>query len=346
MVTTCTSYIHEYSLFDGVFDCLNEAANDVAIAMGQYNIKKHQIESKMLFEASSNDPEYQSEMKKASEGVLARIGNAVMKVIGRINEFIKKITDKFTDSVKLGKSDSEKVSQMLSQHPELKDQIIEGIDKEWFTIGDVAKFEKDIIGLIQMMNKKAIDHQTFLDKVRAKCEQFTNSAKPIVDAGLTVVNAVSIFPKLHKSMKDTKEAITDIRGACEKFKDDVNKNYAENDANRAQAIFNALSQAVGLTTKEYQKSVKAHGFLSKALNKICNSPIGKVAHADDNSRETRHIKAYDKRTKKIADMATNRAVRSTAEKQRIDDAQAVIGAKGVVSDDDIKAVRDRFKSKK
>ena len=287
MVTTSNSYIHEYSFFDDVFDCLNESVKDVSVAMGWYNIKKHQLESKMMFESSS-DVDYKVLLEKEGEGVLAKIGNAVMNIINKITAFIKKFTDKITGNMKLGKSDEEKVNQILAQHPELKNQVVEGIDKEWFTVADVAKFEKDVVGLIQMLNKNAIDHQTFMDKFKAKCKAFTDSAAPILGATTTVIGFMKILPDVHNYARGTKNAITAFRGTCEKFKDDVDRNYAEQDANKAQAIMNALSQAIGLTTKECQKSAIMQSRWRSWASKFTESRAGKAIKADKQSRDDRH----------------------------------------------------------
>lgn len=317
MVTTSNSYIHEYSFFDDVFDCLNESVKDVTVAMGWYNIKKHQLESKMMFESSS-DVDYKVLLEKEGEGVLAKIGNAVMSIINKITAFIKKFTDKITGNMKLGKSDEEKVNQILAQHPELKNQVVEGIDKEWFTVADVAKFEKDVVGLIQMLNKNAIDHQTFMDKFKAKCKAFTDSAAPILGATTTVIGFMKILPEIHKAAKGTKDAISAFRGTCEKFKDDVDRNYSENDANKAQAIMNALSQAIGLTTKECQRSANMQSRWSSWASKFCNSALGKAMHADDASRDKRHNAAYDRRQQETERMAKDASIKRRTEDVRRD----------------------------
>lgn len=274
MVTTCKSYIEEYRLFDDVFDCLNEATREVEIAMGNFNMKMHQLQSKMFFEASS-DQDYQAMMEAEGEGVLAKIGNAVMKLIQTVTGFIKKITDKITGNIKAGKSDEEKVNQLLAQHPELKNHVVEGIDKKWFTVSDVAKYEKDVLGLIQMLNKNVIDHQTFMDKFKDACKRFADSAAPILAATTTVIGFMKVIPDVHKNVSNSKKALCSFNDAAKKFKTDIDSNYSQKDVSKANAIMYAIKQAIGLTTSECKHQVENQGRISKVLGWI-----GKIATFD------------------------------------------------------------------
>lgn len=333
MTMTSNSYINEYSFFDDVFDCLNESVKDVSVAVGFYNIKKHQLESKMMFESSS-DTDYKVLLEKEGEGVLAKIGNAVVNLINKITSFIKKFTDKITGNIKVGKSDEEKVNQILAQHPELKNQVVEGIDKEWFTVADVAKFEKDVIGLIQMLNKNAIDHQTFMDKFKARCKAFTDSAAPILGATTTVIGFMKILPEIHKAAKGSRDAIAAFKGTCEKFKDDVDRNYGEAEVNKAHAIMNALSQAIGLTTKECQKSATMQSRWSTWASKFCNSGLGKVMKVDDSSVQARRDEAKNRQYQK-----TSTAAQQAAQRRVADDTtrQNIKKSHPNVKDDDLNA---------
>lgn len=315
MTTTCNSYIQEYSFFDDVLDCINETTKDVSLAVAKYNMKMHQFESKLLFEAA-DDESTQKAKAEEGKGALAKIGAAVLKLVEKVTSFIKKFTDTITQHIHKGKSDSEKVNQILAQHPELKDQIVEGIDKEWFTVSDVAKFEKDVIGLIQMLNKNAIDHQTFMDRFRAKCQAFTDSTKPIVDAGCNIVKLLTILPDLHKAAKSSREAISAFRSTAEKFGQDVERNYVDSDVNKARAIQNALGQAIGLTTKDAQHTAKAQGRWSSLVNSFCNSAVGKAVHLDDASAKKRHKAAADKRFDRQVKDAQKAAIN-----RKVDDAR-------------------------
>lgn len=322
MVTTCKSYIEEYRLFDDVFDCLNEASHDLDVAVGNYNMRMHQLKSKMFFESSS-DMDYEAIMEAESQGILAKIGTAVMTLVQKVSDFIKKITEKITGNIKLGKSDEEKVNQILAQHPELKDQVVEGIDKEWFTVSDVAKFEKDVVGLIQMLNKEAIDHQTFMDRFKAACKRFTDSAAPILGATTTVLGFMKIVPEIHKHVKGTRDTITAFNETAKKFGQDVTNNYAEKDVSKANAIAYAIKQAIGLTTAECKHQVESQNKIRNVFRWIGR----KVTLDTDKSKGKAQQKVEDERNSSETREAARRNARA-ARNQRIKEKQEELNKKG------------------
>lgn len=332
MTATCASYIHEYSMFDEVLECVNEVMKEADIAVGRYNMKLHQLESKLLFEAADEE-QTNAAKQEEGKGVLAKIGNTVLKLVSRISNFLKSFADKITGHIKQGKSDQEKVNQILAEHPDLKDQIVEGINKEWFTVSDVAKFEKDALGLIQMLEKGALDHQTFMDKFKARCQAFADGAKPIVDAGTTVIKFARLFPDLHKAAKDTKDALTDIHQAADDFKSRVEHNYVDKDVNKAHAILNAFGQMTGILTKDARQKAQATSGWRKWANSFCNSAVGKALHMDDQRRTDRHQAADKKRM----DRETTQAVRNAAARQEDEARVQAIKNKmpGIIQDKDV-----------
>lgn len=287
---TSQSFINEYRDFDDVFDCITECQKDVTVALYNFNQNTRNVMMKGFFEGVDVD----TVMEKETEGFLSKIGSAVLNLIAKVADFLRKIGDKILGNTKLIKTDEEKVSQILAKHPELKKDVCKGLKEEWFTYKDVAAFEKDIAGLINMLERNAIDHETFKDKVTKAINKFNESAKPVITAGATVANLVSIVPTVHKSCADAKKSVSAMSDMLDKFKNDVDKNYGDHDQNKATSIFNALSQAVGLTTKECTDRVVGQKGLSGMLNKLCNSKVGEALHLDDTHRDARHQKTKDK----------------------------------------------------
>lgn len=335
MTKTCASYIHEYSLFDDVFDCLNETVREADIAVAKYNMKMHQLESKMLFEAA-NPEDVKKVQHSEGKGALARIGEAVMRLITKVTTFIKSFTDKLTGSLQLGKSDSEKVNQILTKNPELKDKVIEGINKEWFTVHDVAKFEKDVVGLIQMLDKNALDHQTFMDKFRARCESFTKAAKPIAEAGSTIVTLVSIFPKLGKAAQDTKETLVSINKTAKEYREKFENNYQVNEVSKAHAITNALGQVTGILTEDAKKHATATSGIGKIIHNFCNGAVGKALKLDDASASERRDRSIDRTLRRKAGEAMDYQRKREGEAARRFGVRNITG--GAATDEDLDAV--------
>lgn len=303
MITTNYEYIHEYSLFDDMFDFLESTKKEIDIAVINYNTKKRQLEMKSFFEGTL-DAEMIIEAE--GQGVLAKIGNTVMALIKKIRDFISKIGDKILGNTRIIKSDVEIVNQMIAQNPELKTKVANGINNEWFTYKDIAAYEKDIVGLITMLEKKAIDHQTFMDRVKAATTKFNNSAKPIIATGCTIAALIGIVPKVAKSCASAKQSMQKLSKDVEEFRDRVDRNYSEKDVNMAHAVLNALSNAIGIGTKECQERTAGQGKLASFISSFKNGKIGKAIHVDDEHRDARHAKAFSKRADK-SDKAQQRA---------------------------------------
>lgn len=306
---TNQSFINEYVLIDNVNECLYECQKDVTVALYEYNNAIRNLEMKSLFESVDTDVL----MEKESEGFLARIGNSVLKVIHTIAEFIKNITETILGNTKLIKSDEERVNKIIAEHPELKKQICHGIKEEWFTYKDIAAFEKDIIGLVNMLEKKAIDNETFKDKVKKAIDKFNDSGKTIIATTATITGLLGIVPKVHKSCKEGKDTVSSMSSTLSKFKDNFEKNYGEHDQNVITSAFNALSQMVGLTTKECNDRVAGQSFISRTFDKFCNSAFGKAMKLDDSNRQDRHVAVSNK-----LEVERNKKEKAKSEKEAAD----------------------------
>ena len=295
MVSTNAAYVNELGFFDDMYTCLESTMKDVNIQIADFEIKKHSLEMQHYFE---DVEDYDVLLEKEGEGVLAKIGNAIIKIISKITSLVKSLMDKILGNTKQIRTDEEIVNKMIKEHPELQYHIVKGIDNNWFTARDIAPFEKDIVGLIQMLEKNAIDHQTFKEKVAARCVEFTKSAAPYVGVITTAGAFMGGISKINKGCVDTKKSLQNLTKTCEEFKDRVEHNYGEQDVNKAKAIINALGNVIGVTTKECEHRVESQTKVGKFLNKIANSKAGKLVHADDDSRTARHDKVKDKIEKK------------------------------------------------
>ena len=295
MVSTNAAYINEFGFFDDMYNCLESTMNDMNTQFADFEIKKHSLEMRHYFE---DVEDYDVLLEKEGEGVLAKIGNAILKIISKITGLIKSLMEKVFGNAKQIRTDEEIVNKMIKDHPELQAQIIKGINKEWFTVRDIAPFEKDITGLIQMLEKNAIDHQTFREKVAARCIEFTKSAAPFLGVATTAAGFLKAGAAINKGAVGTKEALQNLSKTCEEFKDRVDRNYGEKEVSKAQAIMNALGNVVGVTTKECERRAANQSAFAKFLNKIANSKAGKLVHADDESQHERQAKVKEKLDKK------------------------------------------------
>lgn len=263
------AYINEFGFLDDLIDCINESTNDVAVRMYDYNNKLRETSTKAFFEGVNEDVF----MEKEKEGVLATIGKGIITLIEKIKEAITKLTEAIVGKSKEAESEAEIVNRIIEKHPELKNKVCEGIQKEWFTYKDVATYEKDVIGLINMLEKNAIDHRTFKDKMQAAADKFEASAKPIIAIGTTIGALVGLVGTIGLKSQKAKGALKSLGKTTEKFKQDFDKNKNTQNANVFSSAFNALGQAVGLVSKECEHRAKSQGFLCN-LFKVFNKKHG------------------------------------------------------------------------
>lgn len=263
---TSSNFINEYSFCDEVMEVLESAEKDITTALYKYNSKVRQLELNSIF--AESEANYNVMLEAENEGLLATIGNAALKIIETISNFIKEFTAKITGNTKTAKSVSETVNKMVIEHPELKDQIIKGIDKEWYTMRDVAAFEKDIIGLTNMLKKQAIDHMTFKEKVFAKCKSFSETAAPIITTGAKISTIIGLPLILCKQATESKKSLTSMRDTFKTVSNEFNKNREYYGADTIGAFTNAYGKAMGLVAKECSAVDTKQSTLCKFLSKV------------------------------------------------------------------------------
>lgn len=285
MLKTNQSYINEFSFFDNVIECIEESRREVDMAVYSYNNNKRQAELKSFFEGVMDDELF---TEKEGEGVLAKIGNAILTLVRKVADFIRNTSEKLLSVTKKTKTDTEIVNKMMNEHPELRNEVVNGLEKEWFTYKDVAKFEKDVTGLIMMLDKNKIDHATFKDKFKKSCEDFTESGQVIISAGSTLSRLTSIIPKVGCGVKDCRNILQSFSKIASDIIQTAKINYNEHDVNKFQAIANALGQAIGIVTKECNDRQAGQGRIATILSNIKNSKVGQKLHLDDTSRSARH----------------------------------------------------------
>ena len=276
---TNTAYIHEYSMLDDINETLSDAITSINEASYEYDRAKRDFELKTFFEDSS--PDLFTEAEKA--GIFERIGNAIIKIIKKIGEVLSKFTDKFLHRSKEIQTDEEIVNQIATEHPELKSTICKGINKEWFTYRDIAKYQKDIIGLTNMLEQQTIDHRTFKEKCSEAFNNFNKSGTAIIATGTTIVGLLSIVPKVHSAFQKNKKVLNESKGILEKLKSKIGANKSKDDAlgfvkestgslspEIVSVIVKEFSKAVSVITGELNRVIASQGNIGEVLKNFIN----------------------------------------------------------------------------
>lgn len=276
MNITNQSYINEFSFLDDALGALYEFEKETALAFHDYRAKARAYGMKAFFEGAEDTDFY---MEKEKESLLGKIGAMVESLIKSISDFLKSIVEKFTGVQDEGEKDIKAVNKIIKEHPELKDQIIKGINEEWFTYKDLSAFENDVVKLTTMLEKSAIDHRTFLQKMEASIKKFNESKiTPILTAASIGATALNGAYRFGQATSHGKEFLGKLSGFLKKFKSDFNENKmikpgeGENEVTNFEALVNTVGQAVGLVEKECTtratKEKKFAGFLRGVCNKF------------------------------------------------------------------------------
>ena len=286
MICTSHGYIHEYAIFDDITECLTECFNVIDSQANNLDRIDHELELRSVLEAGFSDVDVVFEAEK--ESILAKIGNSIIAIIENVKKFIKHIAETLFGSKKDDEDAEAKLNRILKENPALKQEIIDGLDKEWFTIGDIAKYEKDVLGLTKMLQQNAIDHETFKQRMARSLQSFNESIKPIGTAATTIVVLVTFIPKLMGSIVDTRKALTNITGALAKINDTKEELFLDG-ASKFRAVVGAYQEACGVCIDYIKQQMKKKGMLTKMRDKIINSKLGKMT-----GMQSRHITKVNK----------------------------------------------------
>lgn len=292
---TCYSYINEYELFDNVFESMEDTQRNIICSIYDFNSKKHQRELNAFYNESVVS-ELELFNEKEGDNLFAKIGNSILELVNKIKNFLNNIKEKLfgKEEQKEVESDVQIVNKIVSQNPQLRNQVCEGIKNEWFTYGDIAKYADDVIALTNMLEKNVIDHQTFKDKLKAKNEAFVKNGKAIIATGAVVGGLLAIVPKVLKHGKECTDSIAKLNKKLSEVGENSQKYYAEDGQNKIQAAFSGLKEALGIATSETKCTTTGFTHIKSVFSRIKNSKVGQLIHVDDTHKDARHVAAATK----------------------------------------------------
>lgn len=267
MVKTNPNFINESSFFDEVNEDLFNINNELTLEMTNYKLNLHSIEMKEFFESGDDTEESKN---KAKKNIFARIGQFVMRLLDNIGKLINKSKESLTNQ-KDGDKAASKLTKILSDNPYLKDDIMEGISKGWYDVPDVAQYEKDIVGLLQMVEQSKLDHQTFLQKVNARITQFNDAIAP----ASTAIKNVDTFVAIPRNINNTVKACNDLsdilsrkKNECDNQKGDAEVISAELTA--INKVLASISKALYANNKNQSRLIDFAEKAEKAADKKNN----------------------------------------------------------------------------
>ncbi len=282
---TFNEYITEHESYDDLSMALYESKKVVTNASYQYTDNVRQADQRYIYESVDIDVLYE----QAEDGFFAKIGSAVIKIIDKFRKFTHDIMEKVKQFTGIGTTEAAKAQKMMNQYPEYKDTIISGLESGQLTIRDVADLDKNIHSVIKLYEQNKLSEEEFNKKTESVFMQSVKKVTLVTGAIATVVGLVNQMPKFFKSVTEVKQSLAKSSDMMDNFKKDLDtKKY--NEPKKATAIFRALSQLIGIKTKEYNERVTLVRKLSNRLADS-NSKFGKKMAAKfdkmDNAKTTK-----------------------------------------------------------
>lgn len=255
MVKTDQSYINQYLTYDLVFEACD--ACERACIEADYLLRKSQRDAYLnsFFEASLFGKKKDPIVKKADtaeDNFFAKIGKAISDLIKKITDFIKDIGAAITGKQRDIDADTKAVNKIIAENPELKNTIVKGIKKEWFTKHDVAAYKNDIVGLINMLDQGKIDNETAIDKFNDATKKFVTGAKDAAIATLTISGAMKLASNINNFRTENKKLADDLRKSAEEIKDATTKagKNPKSISTQVKILTNALKVIVGIDREQ------------------------------------------------------------------------------------------------
>lgn len=317
MVKTDQSYINQYLKYDLVFEACDECER--ACIEADYLLRKSQRDAYLnsFFEASLFGKKKDPVVKKADaaeDNFFAKIGKAISDLIKRITDFIKDIGAAITGKQRDIDADTKAVNKIIAENPELKNTIVKGIKKEWFTKHDVAAYKNDIVGLINMLDQGKIDNETAMDKFNESTKKFVTGAKDAAIATLTISGAMKLASNINNFRTENRKLADDLRKSAEEIKDATTKagKNPKSISTQVKILTNALKVIVGIdqeqdtATKELQNQAN----VLKNQAKKTDAAVNEVnSEADVKARQDAAdaVKEYNSAASALLDAAIKHA---------------------------------------
>ena len=262
-------------MLDDINECVNITIDSANSAYYSYEAALRHADLLGFFENASDSEVF---MEKEKMGFFEKIGTAIINLIKKIADAIKNFASRFQKKTEEIKTDQEIVSQILQEHPNVKNEVCRGIKNEWFTYHDVAQYEKDIVGLCNMLEQRAIDHVTFKEKAAAALKKFTSNAQIIVTAGSTLAAGIAIVPRIINQYKAAKTSLESLKKDSEKKgkKWKASSGYIKEaesnnvDPKTASLIISEYSKAVSEITKEQTNVLQGYNVIDANLKAVAN----------------------------------------------------------------------------
>ena len=238
---------------------INEIESIYESVVSSYNEYDESLK-KFAFESSVNgfeDLELLEVMEKEGDGIITKIGNAIINIFKSFINFLKGFKKSFSEKGFGNKSDIEKIEVMIKKHPALKEKILANAkDLNLKDIQSLAELEKAMDEIMRMQNPKSIK-----EKVKKTKEKIADGVA-IAAGTVTVAKAIQLFTDRHKdvenmvtsNMRNAQNNINSIQQEMDRLRRDyVNINNNRNNNSNSNNSNNNTSNTIdtSISNDEY-----------------------------------------------------------------------------------------------
>lgn len=189
---TNSMFINEFEdflAFESSVDIMDKKLDD---EIRKYELTKSRRGLELYFE-SHNIEEYRLMCEEEEKNIFQKIGEYVKQLIDKFMNFITGLFKKeINDEVDQLEHDKKVVEKMVAENPTIGKEIVAGIKNERFTYGDVAKYNKDMYGLLELILTAKVDDMQVQQKIDDIDAKYAVSESPLLKGVATVQTMASI----------------------------------------------------------------------------------------------------------------------------------------------------------
>lgn len=218
--------------------------------------------------------EYLTEAEKKEEevkqGVLERIGKAVMEIFKKFSDLIDNLIDRIKNIGFSKKTDIQKLDKLIKVHPNLKDEILCSFKEGSLDITDIrslSELDKTFDEIVKLSKKKDTDSSTLKGKWEKAKKKYLNieTAKNVT----IIVTAILAVRKFTSDCAKAKNILERDKAEMQKRRDNIMSQLNEENVITDKSGLMETKLAIWRELNGYH--AKAAGLVSTNLSKITDS---------------------------------------------------------------------------
>ena len=273
---TSVSYINEDKDFINFIEYVESVDNDIHKSMVKLDLIRKEAGVKLFFESSTKE-EYMLFCEEENQSVLSKIGNHIMEMIKKFLDFFKGIFEKFKELFNDVESDKKTVEKMIQQNPAIGKEVVTGLKNEWFTYGDVAKYNKDMMGLYDMLIEKRIEHESVNEKIsnieyeyKEKESNFLKTVHTVQTIVGTIGFIVGTIETINKCNKGLHKFNDFLKSKGIDVKQTIDNVAANSETKVAESTEKIVSKLVSFNADISRRTTAAMGSIRSTLKGVIN----------------------------------------------------------------------------